>query len=93
MGNSVKLLKHGYAYRPGLFALIKLGEQALASASDSAELKSALATAKAQYASERIDERAMCDAIRALRGSIRNLKGTPESAHLLMNRFPTDPLY
>ena len=35
----------------------------------------------------------MCDAIRALRGAIRDLKGTPEAEHPLINRFPTDPLF
>jgi len=91
------MLKNGYAYKPGLFALIKLGKQALASSAkvglDSSALKAAFATAQQQYDAEIIEEKTMCDAIRALRAAIRSQTGTPEAKHALINRFPTEPLF
>lgn len=84
------LLKNGFAYKPGLFALIQLGEQVEAK---SPALISALAEANAQLATEPVQEKPMCDAIRSLRAAIRSQKGTDESAHPALNRFPTDPLF
>ena len=98
--NGVKdstIVQDGYAYKPGLYALIQLGKQAQVEASraglDVSPLKDSLAKAQAQYVTETIEEQPMCDAIRALRGAIRDLKGTPEAEHPLINRFPTDPLF
>lgn len=92
-----EFLEHGYAFRPGLFALIKLGKQARAASVkaglDTSALESALATAQVQCSAEVVEEKPMCDAIRALRAAIRNQKGTPEAAHSLINRFPTEPLF
>ena len=91
------LLENGYAYRPGLFALVKLGEAALAAGTekklDTAALKTALAAAQEAYAAEETTETAYCDAIRSLRGAIRDLDGVPQAKHALLNRFPTDPLF
>ena len=91
------IVQDGYAYKPGLYALIQLGKQAQVAASqaglDVSALKDSLARAQAQYVTETIIEKPMCDAIRALRGAIRDLKGTPEAEHPLINRFPTDPLF
>ena len=84
------LLKNGFAYKPGLFALIRLGEQVEAK---SPVLISALAVAKTQLADEPVQEKPMCDSIRMLRAAIRDQKGTDESAHPALNRFPTDPLF
>jgi hypothetical protein len=98
--NGVKdstIVKNGYAYKPGLFALIQLGEQARAASKQAGvsiqDLNTALTSAQQQFAAETIDERQMCDAIRTLRAAIRNQHGTPESKHPLINRFPTDPLF
>ncbi len=92
-----EIVQNGFAYKPGLFALIQLGKQAQTSAvqagSGTAALKVALATAQQQYDSKTIEEKPIGDAIRALRGAIRNQAGTPESDHPLINRFPTDPLF
>lgn len=79
-----------YAYKPGLFALIQLGDSIQ---TKSSALQAALKTARVQYAVETIDEKPMCDAIRALRAAIRNQKGTEQAAHPLINRFPTDPRF
>jgi arylsulfatase A-like enzyme len=91
------ILKDGFAYKPGLSALMKLGRKAAASAgkagADTAELEAALSVAEKQYAAEPIQEKEMCDAIRSLRAAIRNLRGTPEAKHPLINRFPTEPLF
>jgi arylsulfatase A-like enzyme len=91
------MLKDGYAYKPGLFALIKLGKQAQAASVkaglNTSALKAALAKAQAQYVAETIVEKPMCDAIRALRAAIRNQQGIPQAAHPLLNRFPTEPLF
>ncbi len=92
-----EFLEKGFAYKPGLFALIKLGKQAQAASMkaglNSAALKAALATAQVQLEAETIEEKPMCDAIRALRAAIRNQKGTPQAAHPQLNRFPTEPLF
>jgi len=81
-----KLLTHGYAYKPGLFALIKLGERINAK---TAPLSAALAQAKAQVAATPIQEEQICDAIRSLRAALRH----QQAAHPLLNRYPTDPKF
>ena len=91
------MLENGFAYKPGLFALIELGQKAQLSAEamgqDVTALKKALNAAKPVYKMATATDEAHCDAIRSLRASIRNLKGTPESAHAAINRFPTDPRF
>ncbi len=91
------IVKNGYAYKPGLFALIKLGEKAQASADktglDTAMLKTALVGARQAYESEDDSDIMHCNAIRSLRAAIRNQKGTPEADNPLINRFPTDPRF
>ena len=88
------MLENGFAYKPGLFALIELGQKAQLSAEamgqDVTALKKALNAAKPVYKRTTASDEAYCDAIRNLRASIRNLKGTSESAHPAINRFPTD---
>ena len=92
-----EILKNGYAYKPGLSSLIKLGQKAQVSASGAGQaasaLKAALGTARAQLAAETIQEEQICNAIRSLRAAIRDQKGTPEAKHPLINRFPTEPLF
>ena len=92
-----ELLADGFAYKPGLFALIELGREAQTSAReaglDLSDLNAAMATAQRQYAVEVIEEKAITDTIRDLRAAIRNLDGTAEAKHPLINRFPTDPLF
>ena len=91
------ILQDGYAYRPGMFALIRLGEKAQAAArqqgADTSALNAALAQAKAQLAVDPVQETAMTDAIRSLRAAIRTQAGAPQSKHPLINRFPTDPRF
>jgi hypothetical protein len=90
-------LENGFAYKPGLFALIQLGQGAQTSAEkagkDVTALKKSLNEAKKAYKAVDASELTYCDAIRSLRASIRNLKGTPEAEHALINRFPTEPLF
>ena len=100
VGHGVKdstLLKNGYAYKPGLFSLVRLGTRALISARNAGQgvsaLETALKAAKLQLAEETIQEAQICKAIRNLRAAIRNQKGAPAANHPLINRFPTDPLY
>lgn len=81
------LLKHGYAYKPGLFALVKLGERI---PTKTAPLSAALAEAKAQLAAEPIQQDTICAAIRSLRAAIRP-HASP--SHRTLNRFPTDPKF
>ena len=72
------LLKNGYAWKPGLHALVKLGKQSGVN-TDAAEavLNKAGAT-EADYVT----------AIRTLRKELRKV-----SQHPALNRFPTDPLF
>ena len=88
-----ELLEDGYAFKPGLYALIALGEQAKQSGGDTAALTAAITAAKAAYAADSLSGDAYCDAIRALRGAIRHQSNAPESKHPLINRFPTDPRF
>ena len=88
-----KLVEDGFAYKPGLYALIQLGEAAKAAADDTAALSVALAAAKTAHAADGLSGDVYCDAIRDLRGAIRNQKGAPQAQHPLINRFPTDPLF
>jgi len=92
-----RILKNGYAYKPGLYALIQLGEQAQASGKQSAQnvstLSAAIAAAKKAYAAQGQSEEQHCDVIRSLRAAIRTQKGAPEAKHPMINRFPTEPLF
>ena len=91
------LLKNGYAYKPGLYSLIQLGEKAVSNAKkqklDVTGLQKALKEAEEQYQVEKIEVVDFSDAIRSLRAEIRKLKTVPQSRHYTINRFPTDPLF
>ncbi len=91
------ILKNGYAYKPGLYSLIKLGERAQQStkkaSQDTAALSTAIASAKTAYATDNLSDEGHCDALRALRAVIRNQKGTTEANNIFVNRFPTEPLF
>ncbi len=77
-------LKHAYAFRPGLFALIKLGKEAEAELTrqgkSDAGLSRELKDATTVYSKMRASEKEYCDTLRALRGAIRSLKGTVSQA-------------
>ena len=87
------LVKDGFAYKPGLQALIELGEEAASAGKDTTALLAAIDSAKAAYSKEHLSDEGHCDALRDLRAAIRNQKDTPQSSHPLINRFPTDPLF
>ena len=92
-----KILENGFAYKPGLFALIKLGEQARNSAKkanlDTTVLEAAIASARQAHESEDDSDVLHCNAIRMLRVAIRSQEGAPEAANYHINRFPLDPLF
>jgi arylsulfatase A-like enzyme len=88
-----ELVKDGYAFKPGLYALIKMGEQAAKSSGDNSKLIAAISSAKTAYAADSLSDEAYGDAIRTLRGAIRNQTSAPDSKHPLINRFPTDPRF
>ena len=76
-------LKDGYAYKPGLHALIKLGESAMeglvAKGNNTASLKNAIRTAKAVYAKP-VEEKAYAGAINTLRSELAAFRGiVPEA--------------
>ncbi|EMI43498.1 N-acetylgalactosamine 6-sulfate sulfatase (GALNS) [Rhodopirellula sp. SWK7] len=77
-------LKHAFAFRPGLFALIKLGKEAEAELTrqgkSDAGLSRELKDATTVYSKMRASEKEYCDTLRALRGAIRSLKGTVSQA-------------
>ena len=91
------LLENGYAYKPGLFALIKLGQAARGDAEeagqDTAGLQKAIADARKAYDASGVSDEAHSDVIRSLRVAIREQDGAPQSEHALINRFPTEPLF
>ncbi len=74
-----KILENGFAYKPGLFALIKLGEQARNSAKkanlDTTVLEAAIASARQAHESEDDSDVLHCNAIRMLRVAIRSQEG------------------
>ncbi|WP_404310091.1 sulfatase [Neorhodopirellula lusitana] len=85
-------LKHAYAFRPGLFALIQLGREAKAelnrSGKANATLQTELLNAEAVYASGNASDRKYCDTLRSLRNSIRDLKGeVPQADNHYINLF------
>ena len=90
-------LENGYAYKPGMYALIKLGKAALKAAKkqklNTTPLSLALQVAVKQYQSAKIEVVAFSDAIRSLRAEIRKLKEVPQSRHYTINRFPSEPLF
>ena len=91
------ILKNGYAYKPGLYSLIKLGERAQHLAQktrqDTAALSTAITSAKIAYEKDDLSDEGHCDALRALRAAIRNQKGVTEADNIFVNRFPTEPLF
>ena len=90
-------LENGYAYKPGMYALIELGKAALKAAKKQKlnldGLEKALNVAQTQYQSAKIEMVAFSDAIRSLRAEIRKLKQVPQSQHYTINRFPSEPLF
>jgi len=91
------LLENGYAWKPGLHALVKLGYEARASAKATQlitpKLEKAMAHAIRLLSDESTSADAFATGIRDLRKAIRNLKGVPEAKHPALNRFPTEPLF
>ena len=92
-----RFLKNGYAYKPGMYALIRLGKAALSNAKEQklaiSGLQKALEAAEKFYQQEKIEIIAFSNAIRSLRAEIRNLKTLPQSRNYTINRFPADPLF
>lgn len=90
-------LTNGYAYKPGIYALIELGKAAISNAKKQklrvSGLQNALKTAEKQYQKEKIEVIECSDAIRSLRSEIRKLKNLPQSRHYTINRFPAEPLF
>ena len=90
-------LSNGYSYKPGMYALIELGNAALKTAKKQKlnldGLEKALDVAQKQYQSAKIEVVNFSNAIRSLRVEIRKLKEVPQSKHQAMNRFPTEPLF
>jgi hypothetical protein len=92
-----RFLKNGYAYKPGMYALIELGEKALSAAHNqnlgTQSLEKSLSTARKFYHHKNLEVDKVSDAIRSLRAEIRQLKQVPQSRHYAINRFPTEPLF
>ena len=90
-------LENGYAYKPGMYALIELGNAALTASKKQKlsfdGLEKALNIAQKQYQSEKIEVFDFSNAIRSLRAEIRKLETVPQSKHFTINRFPSEPLF
>lgn len=85
-------LKHAYPFRPGLFALIRLGQEADAALKNKgktdAALQGELEKARALYAAGKASDKAYCATLKSLRDSIRDLKGTvPQADNYYINLF------
>ena len=92
-----QILNDGYAWKPGLSALIKLGERAAASAAadgkNASDLLTSIEAAKTTYSDPQATESLLANSVRHLRAAIRNQEGTPESQNEFVNRFPYDPKF
>ena len=90
-------LENGYAYKPGMYALIELGKAALKAAKKqnigTTPLNLALQVAEKLYQKEKIEVVAFSNAIRSLRAEIRKLETVPQSEHYTINRFPSEALF
>ena len=87
-------LKDGYAFKPGLYALIKVAEDAKEALSkknkQSDKLASSLKTAREVYQlpKKEVSIEKYCETIRALRNEVRNLKGqVPQAENFYLNQF------
>lgn len=91
------LLANGFAWRPGLHGLVKLGNKAQVSAKSknlkTAALDQALASVASLLAEESTSADAFAKGIHTLRNAIRGLEGVPEAKHPCLHRFPTEPLF
>ena len=85
------VLADGYAYKPGLCSLIDCAESAARNAAETgrntAELKTALQTAKAAYVKP-VDEKLYSITMRELRTKIHTLQDMPEAQLDCLNFFP-----
>ncbi len=76
--------RHAYEFRPGLFALIQLGKEAIgelkAGGRTDSALKEKIAPAENVYAAEKASKKQYHAAIRGLRHAIRDLKGSVSQA-------------
>lgn len=92
-----EVLQNAFAWKPGLIALMKLGEKAKQSAIkkglERAPLEQALQKARVVCSQKEVDPEAYTQSIFQLRKAIRELKGTAEASSPYINRFPTDPLF
>ena len=83
-------LKDGYAYRPGLFSLIQVGQEARGklnkSGADTGPLTRALEEARA-VVKKTVEEKSYASAIRNLRHAIRAFDGDVEEAGLMDLNF------
>lgn len=95
--NGSNLLAEGYAWKPGLAALIKLGQSAAASAVEAGEnpepLNKAIEAARKIQADPSATDSAHADTIRSLRAAIRGQQGAPEAKNKFINRFPHEPKF
>ena len=87
-----QVLENGYAWKPGLYSLIKYAKSAKSEAQNIKELESKIQLAIKTYNSSQVDEDSYAKVIFELRKAIRN-SGTSQGKSLIINRFPTDPLY
>lgn len=84
--------QHTYEFRPGLFALIQLGKEALgeleAKGKTDSTLKEKIVSAEKVYAAGEASERQYHAAIRGLRHAIRDLKGVaPQADNYYLNLY------
>ena len=94
MGNAVStILKDGYAFKPGMAALIKCAESAQRSAGkasqDTLALEDAIRRARSANGKP-VNEKLYCAAMRQLRTEIRKLKDVPEAKLDCLNYYPAD---
>jgi arylsulfatase A-like enzyme len=91
--SDTSMVKHAYPFRPGLYALIKLGKEARTEQlkrkgkSDPA-LRAALKDAQGVYDKAKATDEEYYASIRGLRNSIRNLKGViPQADNYYLNLY------
>ncbi len=87
-----EILLNAYAWKPGLYALIKFAKSAKTQAKNVQELNAKISRAMNTYKNAQADDNTHAKAIFELRKALRN-SGTPQAKSLIINRFPTDPLF
>jgi arylsulfatase A-like enzyme len=88
-----EILAHAFAWKPGLYAMIRYAQAAQKLSKKGTALEGEIKQALVTYNNPHAKPDDYAKTIFELRKAIRKVDDTPQSKSLIINRFPTDPLF